>query len=276
MRGAALPRGGVLMSLGGIALGAYVPGNSVVHRLDARVKVVLLLAVTIALFCVGSPVALVVALAGALLLSALAGVPFGRTARNLLPMTIVFAVMLLANTLRFDGSGDIVLFGTFGLSTAGALRGLSAVVRIVCMVALALLVSSTTTVPALTESLLCLLAPLRRLRVPVDDIATTLSIALRFIPVCAEQLDRVATAQRARGAKVGQGSLVHRVTSWVPVMIPLIVGLFRRSEALASAMQARCYRGEGRTRLTTLRLRAVDVAVLVAGLAVCVVAGVLL
>lgn len=263
------------MSLGGIALGAYVPGASVVHRLDARVKIALLLVATVALFCVGNLVALLAVLAGALGLFALAGVPLGRMARNLLPMAIVFAVMLLANTLRFDGSGDIVLAGGFGLSMAGALRGGAAVVRIACLVALALLVSSTTTASALTESLLCLLAPLRRLRVPVDDIATTLSIALRFIPVCAEQLDRVATAQRARGARVGQGSLVHRVTSWVPVMIPLIVGLFRRSEALANAMQARCYRGEGRTRLTTLRLRTSDVAVLVGGLAVCVGAAVL-
>ena len=264
------------MSLGGIALGTYVAGTPPIHRLDARVKVVLLLAVTVALFCVESLPALVVALLAALALCAVAGMPLGRLARNLAPMAIVFAVMLLANALRFDGSGDVALVGAASLSTSGALRGVAAIVRIACMVACALLVSSTTTVSALTESLLCLLAPLRRLHVPVDDIATTLSIALRFIPVCAEQLDRVATAQRARGARVGQGGLVHRVTSWVPVMIPLIVGLFRRSEALAGAMQARCYRGEGRTRLVTLRMRSVDVTVLVLGLGALIVAAVLL
>lgn len=264
------------MSQGGISLGTYVPGDSPLHRLDARVKVALLLCATVALFCVQSLPALAVVLAATVALARLAGMPLGRVARNLLPMAIVFAVMLAANALRFDGSGDIGIAGAFGVSSSGAVRGCAAVVRIACLVAFALLVSSTTTASALTESLLWMLAPLRRLRVPVDDVATTLSIALRFIPVCAEQLDRVATAQRARGARVGQGSLVHRVTSWVPVMIPLIVGLFRRSEALAASMQARCYRGEGRTRLTTLRLRPGDVVALVVGVLACVLAGALL
>ncbi len=264
------------MSLGGIALGTYVVGDSPVHRLDARVKVALLLAATVALFCIESLPALIAVLVGSLVLGVLAGMSLRRVARNLVPMLVVFAVMLAANALRLDGSGDVALVGSFGVSTSGALHGAAAVVRIACMVALALLVSSTTTASALTESLLWMLKPLRRLHVPVDDIATTLSIALRFIPVCAEQLDRVATAQRARGARVGQGSIVHRVTSWVPVMIPLIVGLFRRSEALASAMQARCYRGEGRTQLTTLRLRTADVVVLVVGLAACVAMSALL
>lgn len=264
------------MSQGGITLGTYVAGDSPLHRLDARVKVGLLLCATVTLFCVQSLPALVVALVLSLVLARCAGMPLSRVARNLVPMAIIFAVMLAANALRFDGSGDVALAGAFGISSAGALRGCAAVVRIACMVAFALLVSSTTTASALTESLLWLLAPLRRVRVPVDDVATALSIALRFIPICAEQLDRVATAQRARGARVGEGNLVHRVTSWVPVMIPLIVGLFRRSEALAGAMQARCYRGEGRTRLTTLRLRACDAVVLVVGVVACVTAGVVL
>ena len=110
---------------------------------------------------------------------------------------------------------------------------------------------------------------------PVDDVATMLSIALRFIPVCGEQLERVAMAQRARGARVGQGGPVARVTSWVPVMIPVFVGLFRRSDALSNAMVARCYRGKGRTCLTTSRMGVTDVAVLAVGLAAAVAVWVL-
>ena len=147
-----------------------------------------------------------------------------------------------------------------------------AVARIVLMVILTLLVTATTSVTQLMEALLSLMAPLRGLGVPIDDVAMMFSIALRFIPVCGEQLDRVAMAQRARGARVGQGGPVARVTSWVPVMIPLFVALFRRSDALSAAMAARCYRGRGRTCLTTSRIRPADVVVLAVGLLAAVLA----
>ncbi len=123
------------------------------------------------------------------------------------------------------------------------------------------------------EALLGMLAPLRSLHLPVDSLATVASLALQFVPVVHEQLERVRDAQRARGARVGEGGPVRKVLSWVPVLIPLCVGLFRRSEALGRAMEARCYRSVGRTGLVVLRLRPTDVAVLAAGTvlaAVCV------
>ena len=251
---------------GRFVVGSYVPGTSAIHRLDARVKVVLLFAATIALFGVAFLPALVGVLVAGVACARVAGVPLGRVARNLAPMAVVFAFVLAANGLRLDGTGAVALAGPLGLAPDGLLRGAAAVTRIACMVVLAVLVSGTTSVNELTEALLWLLAPLGRLRVPVDDVATVLSIALRFIPVVGEQLRRVELAQRARGARVGQGSPIHRVTSWVPVLVPVMVGLFRRSDALARAMEARCYRGEGRTRLTRLRLRAQDVVVLLVGL----------
>lgn len=247
-------------------IGSYVPGVSVIHALDPRVKIALLFAWTLALFALESWVALLVFVVLMLGCALEARVPLGSFVRNLAPLALVLLVILLAGALRFDGSGAWAVGGPVGVDPEGLERGAKMVVRIVAMVLLSVLVTATTAATALTEALLNLMSPLRRCGVPVDDLATMTSIALRFIPLCGEQLDRVVMAQRARGARVGEGGPIHRVMSWVPVMIPLFVGLFRRSDALAVAMAARCYRGEGRTCLTTLRLRPVDIAVLLGGL----------
>ena len=246
-------------------IGGYVPGASGLHRLDPRVKIVLLCLWTAALFAVQSWAVLLAGFVGTVVLVGTAGVSMRRCVRGLAPLSIVLVVMLAASAVRFDGSGAWGLVGCVGIDPVGLDRGAQMVVRIVIMVLLSILLTATTTVTALTEALLSLMAPLRRLRVPVDDLATMFSIALRFIPVCSEQLDRVVMAQRARGARVGEGGPIQRVMSWVPVMIPMFVGLFRRSDALAVSMAARCYRGEGRTCLTTLRMRPTDIVVLVAG-----------
>ena len=218
------------MTRPGPVAGAYVAGASPVHLLDPRVKVVLLLALTTAAFLVGrweALAAMVLALVGLL---ALSGVPLARLARGLAPLTLLLVALLALNALRLDGTGDVGPFGWRVVSSQGALRGAVVALRVVVMVAASLLLTSTTSSEALGESVLSLLRPLRALRVPVDDVASEfITIALRLIPVCAEQLDRVVTAQRARGARVGQGGALRRVTSWVPVVIPLVVGLFRRA-----------------------------------------------
>ena len=252
-----------------MAPGAYVPGGSALHRLDARVKVVLLLVATLALFGVGSLPALAVLLTASVCALRAGGVSLRALARMLAPLLVLLVCMVACASLRFDGTGDVCVAGSFGVSSAGLLGGVAACVRIACMVALSLAVSATTSAGALTDALLSLLGPLARLRVPVDDVAMALSIALRFIPVISQQMASVALAQRARGARIGEGGPLARVTSWVPVMIPVVVGLFRRSEALGQAMQARCYRGFGRTRLVKARMRRADVVVLVVGIAAC-------
>ncbi len=256
-------------------LGAYVPGNTVLHRLDARIKVVLLVVWTATVLSLGSWWALAAVAGATLCLACLAGIGVSDAGRNLAPLALVLLIILVANSLRLDGTAAWGLWGSLGVSPEGLVGGARIVVRIVLMVLMTLLVTATTSATQLMEAFLGLMGPLRRCGIPVDDVATMLSIALRFIPVCGEQLDRVVMAQRARGARVGQGGPIARVTSWVPVMIPLFVGLFRRSDALSAAMVARCYRGRGRTCLTTARMRSVDVAVLVAGLLAAVVAWVL-
>lgn len=254
-----------------VAAGVYVPGTSFLHGLDARVKVVLLFAATMALFGVGSLPALAALLVMCVVTLHASGVSLRALAHMLAPLLVLFACMVACGSLRFDGTGDVCLGGGIGVSTAGLLTGVTACVRIACMVALSLAVSSTTSAGALTDALHALLGPLVHLRVPVDDVAMALSIALRFIPVISQQMGDVKTAQRARGARIGEGGPLARVTSWVPVMVPVVVGLFRRSEALGQAMQARCYRGFGRTRLADSHMRRADVLTLVAGVVACVV-----
>ncbi len=302
------------MGLGnGGPIGGYVPADTALHRVDPRVKVVLLFVWTAALFAMSSWLALAIVAVIVFVLAVGSDIGLNRMGRSLAPVAFILVIILVANSLRFDGSAAWPVVGEVGISPEGLEGGAKVVARIVLMVMLTLLVTATTSstelmeaflslmgplrrlrVPVddiatmlsialrfiplcglvtattssteLMEAFLSLMGPLRRLRVPVDDIATMLSIALRFIPLCGAQLDRVVMAQRARGARVGQGGPIARVTSWVPVMIPLFVGLFRRSDALSAAMAARCYQGKGRTCLTTCRVRPVDVAVLVAGL----------
>lgn len=246
--------------------GSYIPADTALHRLDARVKLALLLAWTAALFFVDAWWALAGVTAALLALLCLAGVSAAHALRSLAPLGVVVALLVCSSALRFDGTAAWPLVGAVGVSPDGLVRGLAAAVRIVLMVGLSLVVTSSTTVGALNDALLWAAAPLRRLHVPVDDLAMTLCVAVRFIPVCAEQLERTRLAQQARGARVGQGGPVRRVASWVPVVIPLFVGMFRRAEALAGAMEGRCYRGEGRTRFTGLAARPMDGAVLAAGL----------
>ena len=184
------------------------------HRLDARVKLLLLLASTVSLFCVGNVLMLAGVFVGSLVLLRRAGVPVIRLARSLGPLLVMFLVMIACNALRLDGSAGISIAGLMGIDVGGLMHGVATVLRICGLVVLSLVVSATTSVGELTDALLCLLGPLGRLRVPVEDVAMTLSIALRFIPVVSEQLQSVALAQRARGAAIGQGGPIRRVTSW--------------------------------------------------------------
>lgn len=244
---------------------AYAAGSSPVHRLDPRVKLALVLFWTFALLNIESWFALVGVAAVLAGCAALARVPLGRLAAGVAPMAAVLAVLVLANALRFDGTAAWALAGSVGVSPEGLGLGLAAAARVALMVVFSLVLTATTTASALMEAFQSVLGPLRRFGVPVDDLATMLSIALRFIPVCGEQYRRIALAQRARGLGGGAGGPMRHVRAWSAAAIPLMVGLFRRSEALGDAMALRCYCGKGRTSLTTLALRRVDGAVLVIG-----------
>lgn len=236
-----------------VTLGGYVRRSTPLHGMDARVKLMALLLASAAAFAC-SPVGLAVVAAGlALALLASRTSPY-EVLCGLRPALVVLAFSLLANA--------VVLVGQPGLSLAGLARGALAVCRIALVVGFALVFSATTMPPAIADALASLLSPLRRLGLPVGDLAMMLSMALRFIPLTMEEAERIRSAQRARGARLDEGGVLARLRGWGQVLVPLLVSLFRRADELASAMTDRCYAGE-QTSLTG-RPAARDLAVLLA------------
>ena len=218
------------------ALGSFVPGDTLAHCLDARVKGLCLLVASVASFATGSPAGLAVVAAGLAAGLAASGTSPLRVLLALRPALLVLGFSLLANT--------VVLVGQPGVSTSGFLRTSLAIARIVLVVGFALVFSATTMPPAIADALASLLGPLSRLGVPVGGISTMASIALRFIPLTAEEVLRIRSAQRARGARPDEGGALRRVASWGQVLVPLVVSLFRRADELGRAMEDRCYTGE--------------------------------
>ena len=253
---------------------AYIARSSPVHQMDARVKVCLLAAWSVALLLARSWAGVgLAALALAAVLAA-SRLPAGRVLAAAAPVYAIAAFAVAFNAL--SGSGEAPPLATLAPAAplppaaAGLSRGGHFGQRIELLAWGSLVVSCTSTSTELTDALRSLLAPLRVLRVPVDDVATTLSLAVRFIPLTAEELARVRDAQWSRGAALGEG-LGARLRAGAGMMAPLFVGLFRRADALARAMDARCYGAPGpRTSLGARRLGAREWAALAAGLALCV------
>lgn len=255
-------------------LGSYHPADTPLHRLDARVKLACLLAVTVTLFAARGALALAAMAAAVLAAAHLGGLSTRELAQGLRPTAVILAFSLLANAFVADGTASLTLVGPLGISYPGLARGALAVGRIAVLVFAALVLSATTSSTAVADALTSLMAPLGRLGVPVGDIAMTVSIALRFIPLTAEELVRIRDAQRARGVDFAQGSVPARVRRWLSVLAPLVVALFRRADDLAQAMAERCYRGRGRTRLTR-PMRPSDLLVLAAVAIGCLVCALL-
>ena len=255
-------------------LGSYHPADTPLHRLDARVKLACLLAVTVTLFAARGALALAAMAAAVLAAAHLGGLSARELAQGLRPTAVILAFSLLANAFVADGTASLTLVGPLGISYPGLARGALAVGRIAVLVFAALVLSATTSSTAVADALTSLMASLGRLGVPVGDIAMTVSITLRFIPLTAEELVRIRDAQRARGVDFAQGSAPARVRRWLSVLAPLVVALFRRADDLAQAMAERCYRGRGRTRLTR-PMRPSDLLVLAAVAIGCLVCALL-
>ena len=249
-----------------LPLGAYTGAQTPLARVDARVKLALLVIATLCAFL--APPAGLAALAALLAVAARAArMPLVSVARGLKPVAVILAFTLLANAVRLDGSGALALAGPVGVSPEGAARGAAAVARIALLVGFALTVSATTTSTQLAEACTAVLVPLGRMGVPVGDFGVTLSLALRFVPLVAEELERIRLAQRSRGVRFDEGGVIARVRAWAAVVTPLAVSLFRRADALSEAMEARCYAGGSRRVRRAAPLARRDVVLLAAGCA---------
>jgi energy-coupling factor transport system permease protein len=253
----------------------YYPGDSLMHRLDPRAKFVAVSALAIALFVRDSFLGLAVYAAAAALAYAISGVPVQWFWRAFRPLLVLVALTFLAQVIFAPGT-PFFSFGFIHLSWSGI--GLAAYLslRLVVLVLAGSVLTLTTPPIALTDGLAWLGRPLRRIKVPTDELALMVTIALRFIPTLLVELDTIMRAQRARGADFRSGGLRARVRSLVPVLIPLFVLSFRRADDLALAMEARCYQpGILRTRLHPLRARSAD-AWLLAITAAVIAAGLLI
>jgi len=258
-------------------IGQYVPADSPVHRLDAAAKIGVVAAFTVALFLLHGFAGLAVLAAAVAGATAVSLVPVRAVARGLKAVAFIMVLTIVANALRWQPADALVRLGPLAVDGTGLRTGVFFAVRIMLLVTGTSLLTLTTSPVQLAGGIERVLAPLKAVRVPVGDLAMTLTIALRFIPTTAEEAERIMTAQQARGASFDAGGPIVRARAYAPVLVPLFFQLFRRADALATAMEARCYRGsEGRTRLVEARMRAADwVTLLVTG-TLLVVVGVLL
>lgn len=262
-----------------ITIGQYFPGRSVIHRMDPRMKIILALLYIITLFVAQSAVGLGIGVLVLLVSYGISRVPFSMMIKGLKPVVPIILFTAVLNMFFVDGQA-IVQWGFFKITWEGLRITLFMVVRILCLIAGTSLLTYTTSPIALTDAIERLLSPLKRVKVPVHELAMMMTIALRFIPTLIEETDKIMSAQKARGADIETGSIVHRAKALVPILIPLFVSAFRRADELALAMECRCYRGgEGRTRMKQLQLGGRDfvgLAVLAAYLGAVIAVNILL
>lgn len=255
-------------------LGSFVAADTPLARVDARVKLILLLGLTVLVFVADKIWAIACVYACLAAVMRQARMSPRSIASSAKPVSVILAFTLVANLVSCDGTGSVAVAGPVALDPQGGLRGLLAVLRIVALLGFSLCVSASTTPPQISDACIRLMSPLARLGVPVADIGSVLSLALRFISVVGEEFQRIQLAQRARGVRFDDGNLVQRIRVWTSVFTPLIVGLFRRADRLAESMAARCY-AEGSTavpRPAPLQVR--DRMILAGGLASMAVLGV--
>ena len=242
-----------------ITLGQYFPADTVVHRLDPRTKLLAVILYIVALFNARGVVTYAImaaALAASVLLS---HVPFKSLTRGLKPVYIIVAFTAVMNLFFTAGTPVADVWLLRHVTVEGIVSAVQMILRIVLLIMGTFLMTYTTSPIALTDGLESLLSPLKKLRLPIHELAMMMSIALRFIPTLIEETDKIMSAQKARGADFETGNIFQRAKALIPILVPLFVSAFRRADELATAMECRCYHGgEGRTALRVLRMHSAD------------------
>ncbi len=258
-----------------VAFGQYYPGRSIIHRLDPRSKILMLIAFMVLVFCTQNYYSLALnafAVIGVILLTR---VPIKMYLKSLKMIIIIVLITSLLNL--FYGNGEpIVEFWIFKITLAGINNCIFITVRIISLILLSSVLTFTTSPTDLTDALERLMKPLKIFHIKVHEIAMMMTIALRFVPLLLEETDKIMSAQKARGADMESGNLKQRIKALIPVLIPLFVSAFRRAYELAIAMECRCYHGgQGRTRMKILKMKTRDyfsilaIIVLIAGVVLC-------
>ena len=242
-----------------ITIGQYYSANSVVHRMDARMKIVLTFALIISIFlCKSIPsLALIVLITVALIL--VSRVPLKMVLKSVKPIAVIVIFTGLLNLFYVRGGTPLLDWHFIHITSKGIFTAVFMAIRIICLVIISSLLTYTTTPTMLTDAIERLLSPLKIFKVPVHTLAMMMTLALRFIPTLVDEIDRITNAQKARGADLESGGIVEKIKALIPIIVPLFVSAIRRAYELADAMDCRCYvGGEGRTRMKKMKLGARD------------------
>ena len=237
-----------------ITLGQYFPGNSFIHRLDPRTKLIVLVVYIVALFMAVNWVSYALMVAFLVLCIKISTIPAKSFIRGMKPLLMILIFTGVLN-LFFTTEGDVLVdFWFITITTVGLQRAIFMVIRILLLICGTFLLTYTTSPISLTDGLEALMNPLKKIKVPVHELSMMMCIALRFIPTLIEETDKIMSAQKARGADFESGTLMEKAKALIPILVPLFISAFRRADELATAMECRCYQGgEGRTKMKLLR-----------------------
>ena len=246
-----------------ISIGQYIPGESILHRADPRTKIILTFVFMIVIFLISSFLGFVLMSLFTLLSIIISGVPVKTTLRGLKPLLVIIIFASIVNIVTTEGR-PVIDYGILShITYEGIFLAAKFSVRLALVIIIGSLLTFTTTPILLTDGIEKMLQPFKRIGLPAHELAMMMTIALRFIPTLLEETDKIMKAQAARGADFDSGNVVKRAKSYIPVLVPLFVSAFRRADELATAMEARCYRGsEGRTRMRQIKFTRVDLAVM--------------
>lgn len=242
-----------------ITIGQYFPGDTIVHRLDPRIKILSVMFFIIALFFVKSFYPYLLIFAFILFSVRLSEVPFKVVLKGLKPIMFIIMITFFINV--FFTKGEVLFeLGPLTVSKEGLRQAIFMAIRLIFLILGTSLLTLTTSPIALTDGIESLLTPFSKIGLPAHQLAMMMTIALRFIPTLLEETDKIMKAQMARGADFESGNIIRRAKNLVPLLVPLFINAFRRADELAFAMEARCYRGgDNRTRLNELKLHSSDI-----------------
>ena len=249
-----------------ITLGQYFPGDTVVHRLDPRTKLILTILYIVLLFIAKSYVSYALVFLFLAVSIALSRIRIKAILSGLKPLVILILVTAILNLFYTRGEHLLVRFWRISIYWEGVRTAATMALRIMMLITGTLLLTYTTSPLQLTDGMEKLLGPLKKLHVPVHELSMMMSIALRFIPTLIEETDKIMNAQKARGAEFDTGNLIQKAKAMLPLLVPLFISAFRRADELATAMESRCYHGgEGRTKMKVLKMARRDWAALAIG-----------
>lgn len=257
--------------LNDITIGQYVPGNSIIHRCDPRLKILLTIVHMTTVFLLANYVGFFIMACFTAIIIIIASIPISFILKGLKPMLLIIVFTAIFNVFFMQGSNILFQYGFVKITYEGIDMTIKLALRLILLVTGASVLTLTTSPIMLTDGIESILSPLKVIKVPAHEIAMMMSIALRFIPTLLEETDKIIKAQTSRGADFDSGNILNRAKSFIPVLVPLFISAFRRAEELATAMEARCYRGSvGRTKLKVLKFKLLDYSVGAIMIAFCV------